>query len=199
MWFSRYNLELVFGQILFSSHYYFLLRDVDWIKTSTTGSTMLHVSMQNMLPRLIPIPPYSEQKRIVKRLNELLPEIDELKIDEGKLDVLREAFPKKMKDSILQCAVEGKLTEQLPSDGDARDLLKEIQKEKDLLVKEGKTKKHKPLPEISEDEIPFDIPENWCWVRLGSISYDHDQKNRMKILHTSTSLQSTMKQTSWAT
>ena len=75
-----------------------------------------------------------------------------------------------MKDSILQYAVEGKLTEQLPSDSDAQDLMKEIQKEKNRLVKEGKIKKEKPLPEITEDEIPFDIPENWCWVRLGDIA-----------------------------
>lgn len=75
-----------------------------------------------------------------------------------------------LKRSILQAAIQGKLTEQLPEDGDARDLLKEIQKEKARLIKEGKIKKEKPHPEISEDEIPFDIPENWCWVRLGELT-----------------------------
>ncbi|MFA7651016.1 MAG: restriction endonuclease subunit S, partial [Synergistaceae bacterium] len=74
-----------------------------------------------------------------------------------------------LKKSILQAAIQGKLTQQLPEDGDARDLLKEIQKEKARLIKEGKIKKEKPLPEITEDEIPFEIPENWCWVRLGEI------------------------------
>jgi type I restriction enzyme S subunit len=74
-----------------------------------------------------------------------------------------------MKDAILQYAIQGKLTQQLAEDGDARDLLKEIRKEKARLIKEGKIKKEKPLPEITEDEIPFEIPENWCWVRLGEI------------------------------
>ena len=75
-----------------------------------------------------------------------------------------------LKKSILQAAIQGKLTQQLPEDGDARDLLKEIRKEKARLIKEGKIKKEKPLPEITEDEIPFEIPENWCWVRLGEIT-----------------------------
>lgn len=74
-----------------------------------------------------------------------------------------------LRKSVLQAAIQGKLTEQLPEDGDARDLLKEIQKEKQRLIKEGKIKKDKPLPEIAEDEIPFEIPANWCWVRLGEI------------------------------
>jgi type I restriction enzyme, S subunit len=81
----------------------------------------------------------------------------------------RELFPKMMKDSILQYAVEGKLTEQLPSDGDAHDLLKEIQSEKARLIGEGKIKEKRNLREITEDELPFDLPENWCWVRLGDI------------------------------
>ena len=77
--------------------------------------------------------------------------------------------PEQLRNSILQMAIEGKLTEQRPEDGNAADLLKEIQAEKAKLVKEGKIKKEKPLPEIAEDEIPFELPENWCWVRLGSV------------------------------
>ncbi|NLG41010.1 MAG: hypothetical protein GX544_04840, partial [Chloroflexi bacterium] len=68
-----------------------------------------------------------------------------------------------------QYAIQGKLTEQLPEDGDARDLLKEIQQEKAKLVKAGKIKKTPPLPPITEDEIPFDIPENWVWCGLGEM------------------------------
>ncbi|MDY9922182.1 MAG: restriction endonuclease subunit S [Synergistota bacterium] len=118
---------------------------------------------------LIPLPPIAEQERIHRRIEELLPEIEALKNDETKLEELQKSFPKKMKDAILQYAIQGKLTQQLPEDGDARDLLKEIKKEKARLVKEGKIKKEKPLPEITEDEIPFEIPENWCWVRLGNL------------------------------
>lgn len=119
---------------------------------------------------IIPLPPISEQHRIVDRLFEIFPEIDKLKNDETKLDVLQKSFPKKMKDSVLQYAIQGKLTEQLPEDGNAKDLLKDIQKEKARLIKEGKIKKEKPLPAIPEDEIPFDIPESWRWVRLGEIT-----------------------------
>ena len=117
----------------------------------------------------VPLPPVVEQKRIVERIEELLAEIESLKNDETKLEELQKSFPKKMKDAILQYAIQGKLTQQLPEDGDARNLLKEIQKEKARLINEGKIKKEKPLPEITEDEIPFEIPENWCWVRLGEI------------------------------
>ena len=74
------------------------------------------------------------------------------------------------KKAILQEAVQGKLVPQIAAEGNAKDLLEEIKKEKNILIKEGKIKKEKTLPEISDDEIPFDIPENWCWCRLGDIS-----------------------------
>ena len=74
-----------------------------------------------------------------------------------------------LRKSILQAAIEGKLTEREPGDGDARDLLAEIQKEKARLVREGKIRKSNPLPPVADDETPFDIPDNWCWVRLGEI------------------------------
>ena len=75
-----------------------------------------------------------------------------------------------LRKSILQAAIEGKLTQREPGDGDARDLLAEIQKEKARLVGEGKIRRSAPLPPIADDEIPFDIPDNWCWVRLGEIT-----------------------------
>jgi len=120
---------------------------------------------------LIPLPPLAEQQRIVERINALLPDLEKLHKEEAQLETLQQAFPKKMKDSLLQSAIQGKLTEQLASDGDARDLVKRIKVEKDKLIKEGEIKKEKPLPEITEDEIPFEIPQNWCWVRLGEIGY----------------------------
>lgn len=72
-----------------------------------------------------------------------------------------------LRKAVLQAAIQGRLTQQLPEDGNAEDLYKAIQTEKQRLIKEGKIKKEKPLPEITEDDIPFDIPENWKWVRLG--------------------------------
>ena len=78
---------------------------------------------------------------------------------------------KDLKNALLQEAVRGKLVPQIPSEGNARDLLDQIKKEKAKLVKEGKLKKEKPLPPITDDEMPFEIPENWCWCRLGEIAY----------------------------
>ncbi len=91
---------------------------------------------------------------------------------------------KDLKNALLQEAVQGKLVPQITSEGNARDLLEEIRKEKAKLVKEGKIKKDttkasasgRALPEITEEEIPFDIPENWCWCRLGEIVYNNGQK-----------------------
>ena len=77
--------------------------------------------------------------------------------------------PQQLKNSILQLAIQGKLVEQRPEEGTGAELYKEIQAEKKRLVKAGKLKKEKSLPEISEDEIPFDIPESWVWVRLVDI------------------------------
>ena len=74
-----------------------------------------------------------------------------------------------MKKSVLQYAIQGKLVEQRPEEGTAEELYRQIQTEKKRLTKEGKIKKEKPLPEIAEDEIPFDIPESWKWVRLSDL------------------------------
>ena len=78
--------------------------------------------------------------------------------------------PQELKNSILQLAIQGKLVEQRPEEGAAEELYRQIQAEKQALIKAGKIKKEKPLPEITEDEVPFEIPESWKWVRLGSIS-----------------------------
>lgn len=76
-----------------------------------------------------------------------------------------------LKNSILQLAVQGKLVEQRAEEGTARELLEQIKLEKDQLIKDKKIKKSKPLPEITEEEIPFEIPESWEWVRWGELSF----------------------------
>ena len=78
--------------------------------------------------------------------------------------------PQELKSSILQLAIQGRLVEQRPEEGTAQELYQQIQAEKKRLIKEGKIKKEKPLPEITEDEKPFEIPESWMWVRLNSIA-----------------------------
>ena len=120
---------------------------------------------------IIPLPPLEEQKRIVEKLDNVLANIEKLKSSEEKLFILQKNFPDKLKKSILQSAIQGKLTEQLATDDNVEDLLQAIKEEKELLIKEKKIKKQKPLPEITEEEIPFTIPENWKWVRLGEIFF----------------------------
>ena len=120
--------------------------------------------------QIIPLPPLAEQRRIVARLEELLPLIEGLAQAEKELEAIERAFPDALRKALLQAAIEGKLTEREPGDGDARDLLAGIAAEKARLVKEGVIRRTAPLPPVGEDEAPFDIPEGWCWVRLGEIT-----------------------------
>ena len=117
----------------------------------------------------VPLPPLAEQHRIVARVDELMAKIDELETVEKELVALKKAFPGDMKESLLQAAMQGKLTQQLPEDGSAADLLASIKAEKERLIKEKKIKKEKPLAPISADEIPFDIPDNWEWEFLNDL------------------------------
>lgn len=125
------------------------------------------ISRGDVLNMQFPLPPLPEQRRIVARVDALMKEIDELEQTEKELEAIKAAFPSDMKASLLQAAMEGKLTEQKAEDGDARGLLLAIREEKEKLVKEKKIKKEKPLTPITDEEIPFDIPENWVWCRLG--------------------------------
>ena len=118
---------------------------------------------------MMPLPPLAEQKRIVAKIEELLPYIDRYEKAWNRLEDLNKRFPADMQKSILQMAIQGKLVEQRPEEGTAEELYQQIQEEKKQLIKAGKIKKGKSLPEITEDEIPFDIPESWKWVRIGSL------------------------------
>lgn len=118
----------------------------------------------------IPLPPLAEQRRIVSKIEELKPLVEEYGNVEERLTTLNAGFPDKLRKSILQQAIQGKLTERDPADEPASELLKRIRAEKERLIKEGKIKKEKPLPPITEEEMPFEIPENWEWVRWGDLS-----------------------------
>ena len=135
--------------------------------TGTAGQQRIHKDYLSYV--LLPLPPLAEQRRIVEKIEEVLNHIEHLKVNEEKLSLLQKNFPDKLKKSLLQAAIQGKLTEQLSTDDNVEDLLAEIRKEKEKLIKEKKIKKQKPLPPITEEEIPFEIPENWRWVRLGDI------------------------------
>lgn len=116
-----------------------------------------------------PLPPLEEQYRIVEQLKKTFPLILRYSEAYEKLEQFNAKFPEDMKKSILQYAIQGKLVEQRPEEGTAEELYQQIQEEKQKLIKEGKIKKEKPLAEISEDDIPFDIPDTWKWCRLSQI------------------------------
>ena len=135
-------------------------------KNAIKGITLNSTSICNLL---IPLPPLSEQKRIVAKIEELLPLVERYGEAWTKLEEFNRKFPDDMKKSILQQAIQGKLVEQRPEEGTGEELYQRIQAEKQKFIKDGKLKKEKPLPEITEDEIPFEIPESWKWVRLGNV------------------------------
>lgn len=140
---------------------------VDFVINSVTyGVKMPRVGTETMVNLLIPLPPLAEQKRIVGKIEELLPLIDRYEKAWGRLEEFNRRFPADMQKSLLQMAIQGKLVEQRAEEGTGEELYRQIQAEKQRLIKEGKIKKEKPLPEIAEDEKPFDIPESWKWVRL---------------------------------
>ena len=119
---------------------------------------------------VLPLAPLEEQHRIVAKIEELLPYVDRYAAAYEKLEQFNAKFPEDMKKSILQYAIQGKLVEQRPEEGTGEELYRQIQTEKQRLIKEGKIKKEKPLAEIAEEEIPFDIPESWKWVRLSQVA-----------------------------
>jgi type I restriction enzyme S subunit len=142
------------------------------------------VSIKKLKDLPIPIPTVSEQKAIVAKIEELLPYVDRYAVAYEKLERFNAKFPEDMKKSILQYAIKGKLVEQRPEEGTAEELYRQIQDEKQKLIKEGKIKKEKPLAEITENEIPFDIPDSWKWVRLNDAALnigDIDHKMPQKV------------------
>ena len=140
------------------------------LKSSSMGTGQPNVNGTALKNLVVPLPPLKEQKRIVARIEELLVYIEQYDKAYSKLEVFNQKFPEDMQKSILQYAIQGKLVEQRPEEGTAEELYIQIQSEKEKLVKEGRIKKEKPLGEITEDEIPFELPESWKWVRLGHIT-----------------------------
>ncbi len=157
------------NDIITSYLYYTINSFYFWYNVSHQGggSAQANLKLNHVLDMLIPLPPLAEQKRIVAKIEELLPKVEEYGKAQDALDKLNAELPERLKKSILQEAIEGRLVPQDPNDEPASVLLDKIRAEKAKLVKEGKLKK-KDLEEtpIQEDEIPFDIPESWEWVRM---------------------------------
>lgn len=152
-------------------------------KSAIKGNTLNSDSLDALL---IPLPPIMEQKRIIDKLHELTTPLLDYGVAEQKVTDLNANFPEALKKSILQEAVQGKLVPQDPSDEPAEALLERIRAEKQRLIKEGKIKKDKHesvifrrdnshyekldgVEHCIDEELPFEIPESWAWVRLGTI------------------------------
>ena len=150
--------------------FYYLLAQRESFRKRGEGGAQPNISKEKIIATLVPIPPYEEQKRIVEAIEKfepLIAEYDKLEQQAKKLD--GEIFDK-LKKSILQYAIRGKLVPQDSSDEPASVLLSKIKAEKEKLIKEGKIKKEKPLSPITDSEKPFDIPDSWQWVRLGELA-----------------------------
>ena len=169
--------------------YYLMSPDFDAYANSTDnakGVAYPAINDTKLYRALIPVPPEEEQKRIIKRLKKVLPYVDTYSITYSETESLNNAFPDRIKKSILQYAVQGKLVPQNPSDEPASILLERIRAEKQRLIAEGKIKKDKHesvifrrdnshyekldgIERCLDDEIPFEIPSSWAWIRLGSL------------------------------
>lgn len=141
-------------------------------RDKAAGGVVLNLNSEKVREVIAPIPPLAEQKRIVEKVDWLIGLVDSLEKDaeaaEGLLDRLDKA--------ILHLAVSGQLVPQDSAEGTGEELYQQIQAEKARLIKEGKLKKQKDLPPIRENEIPFEIPETWKWVRIRDVTHDLGQK-----------------------
>lgn len=146
----------------------FVESQITYLK-SKAKSMIPGIERNNVLNLCIPVPPLEEQHRIVAKIEKILPYIDQYDKAYTNLEIFNKKFPEDMKKSILQMAMQGKLVEQRPEEGTADELYEQIVAEKAQLIKDGKIKKEKPLPEIAEDEIPFEIPSSWKWVKLNDL------------------------------
>ncbi len=174
--------------ILVNNNYlfYFLMSHKESFTKKAEGGAQPNISKEKIISTLFPLPPLAEQKRIVEKIEQLLPFIEKYEQAETQLTALNKSFPDMLKKSILQEAVQGKLVPQNPDDEPASVLLERIRAEKQELIKAGKIRKDKhesaiitrdKIPyEIIDgkerciaDEVPFEIPDSWCWCRLGSI------------------------------
>ena len=168
--------------------YWFFCYMTDLYRNINQGTAQPNLNTDIIKMTLVPIPPYKEQIRIIEQLENISPIIAYYEKAQDELDELNESIPKLIKQSILQEAIQGKLVPQIASEGTAQELLEKIKTEKLKLVKEGKLKKtalndsvifrgddNKYYEQIGtncndiSDEIPFDLPYNWCWCRFSNI------------------------------
>ncbi len=161
-----------FGEIYNKYAQFYLMSPffVCYAMSGAYGVKMPRLGSKQGNEALFPLPPLQEQHRIVEKIEELLPKVEEYGKAQDALDKLNKDLPEQFKKSVLQEAIQGRLVPQDPNDEPASVLLERIRKEKAKLVKEGKLKKKDlEVTPISDDEKPFEIPESWEWVRIYEI------------------------------
>lgn len=166
----------VYNKYLF---YYLLSASFDQYANSlenSKGVAYPAINDERLYKAVIPLPPVDEQKRIVEKIEVIFPLIDRYESVWHKLNELNKTFPETLQKSILQEAIQGKLCEQRDEDESAKELIEKISLEKERLIESGQIKKQKAVSVIQEDEIPFDIPDSWCWIRLKELVYNRGQK-----------------------
>ena len=171
--YAGYLIRTRYSSLLVSQYLkFFMESDLYWrqLHNGVIATAQPNCNGKTLGNMIVPLPPIEEQKRIVAKIEELLPLVERYGKAYERLEEFNKKFPGDMKKSVLQMAIQGKLVEQRPEEGTAEELYELIQTEKARLIKEGKIKKEKPLEPIKEEEIPFDIPQNWKWCRLGDIS-----------------------------
>lgn len=141
-------------------------------KDKASGSTVENLNIDKVNSAIIPLPPVAEQKRIVERVEEIFRVLDTIDEAQEKYS----ADVESLRSKLIIAGIQGRLTQQLDTDGTAEELYHQIQVEKQKLIEEGKLKKEKPLTPISPEEIPFEIPGNWKWVRFGDIMWNRDSE-----------------------
>lgn len=139
------------------------------IDNVSKGIGIKHLVQNSLFSLPIPFPPIEEQARIVAKVDELMAKIDEYEKLENQLVDLKKNFPGDMKAAVLQAAMQGKLTEQLESDSDVFEYMRNVLSLKSELIKKKEIKKDKTV-DVADDETPFDIPDNWSWVKFGNIA-----------------------------
>lgn len=149
-----------------------ILRTLD-LGNKSKATAQPVISGKTIYPVLSPFPPIEEQQRIVDKINEIMPKIDEYEKIEKELEALKKEFPTNMKDALLQAAMQGKLTEQLESDGSVDELLLNIEADRKAQISSGFVKKDKRLftNYVDDEDMPIVIPANWRGVTIGSIVY----------------------------
>ena len=170
---STFKILNIFGSINEKYVLYFMKLHQDDYRNNKKGAAIPHLNKNIFFEMPFPLAPLEEQKRIVKKIEELLPLIDRYEKAWNKLETFNKKFPMDMKNSLLQYALEGKLSSHQESDSNSKDYLLTIRERRNKLIKQGIVKNDKRLEndEMVDYSDYFEVPENWCWTHLGNLLY----------------------------